>query len=43
MYRAVPAQIDLPGMEHGVLALWDTERVFEQSVEQAADRPLWVF
>jgi len=43
MYRAVPAQIDLPAMEHGVLALWDSERVFEQSVDQAADRPVWVF
>ncbi|MEI8262068.1 MAG: isoleucine--tRNA ligase, partial [Actinomycetes bacterium] len=43
MYRAVPAQIDLPAMEHEVLALWDAEHVFERSVEQSAGRPHWVF
>ena len=43
MYRAVPAQIDLPAMEHEILELWDRERVFEASVAQSADRPLWVF
>jgi len=43
MYRAVPAQIDLPAMEHEVLALWDAEHVFERSVEQSAGRPPGVF
>ena len=43
MYRAVPAQVDLPAMEHEILDMWDAERVFERSVEQSADRPLWVF
>ena len=43
MYRAVPAQIDLPAMEHEVLALWDAEHVFERSIEQSAGRPHWVF
>ena len=43
MYRAVPAQIDLPAMEHEVLALWDAERVFERSIEQSTGRPHWVF
>jgi isoleucyl-tRNA synthetase len=43
MYRAVPAQVDLPAMEHEILRLWEAERVFERSVEQSADRPLWVF
>jgi isoleucyl-tRNA synthetase len=43
MYRAVPAQIDLPAMEHEVLRMWDDERVFEASVAQSAGRPTWVF
>ena len=43
MYKAVPAQIDLPAMEHDVLDLWDRESVFERSVAQAQGRPLWTF
>ena len=43
MYKAVPAQVDLPAMEHQVLDLWDRESVFARSVEQAAGRPLWTF
>ncbi|MFY9230898.1 MAG: isoleucine--tRNA ligase [Candidatus Nanopelagicales bacterium] len=43
MYRAVPAQVDLPALEHQVLDLWDSEQVFEASVAQAEGRPLWVF
>lgn len=43
MYKAVPAQIDLPAMEHQVLDLWDRESVFERSVDQAEGRPLWTF
>jgi isoleucyl-tRNA synthetase len=43
MYNAVPAQIDLPAMEHQILQLWDSESVFERSVSQAAGRPLWTF
>jgi isoleucyl-tRNA synthetase len=43
MYRAVPAQVDLPALEHEVLAMWDAEQVFEASVAQSEGRPLWVF
>lgn len=43
MYKAVPAQIDLPAMEHQILQLWDREAVFERSVTQAEGRPLWTF
>ena len=43
MYRAVPAQIDLPAMEHEVLRMWDDEQVFAASVAQSAGRPTWVF
>jgi isoleucyl-tRNA synthetase len=43
MYRAVPAQVDLPAMEHEVLSLWDEEGVFAASVAQSEGRPTWVF
>ncbi|MDQ5972821.1 MAG: isoleucyl-tRNA synthetase [Actinomycetota bacterium] len=43
MYRAVPAQVDLPALEHDVLRMWDDEGVFAASVEQSAGRPPWVF
>jgi isoleucyl-tRNA synthetase len=43
MYRAVPAQIDLPAMEHQILRMWDEESVFEQSIAQSEGRPSWVF
>jgi len=43
MYKAVPAQIDLPAMEHEILDLWDRESVFAQSVARAEGRPLWTF
>ena len=43
MYRAVPAQVDLPAMEHEVLRMWESEGVFEASVAQSEGRPTWVF
>ena len=43
MYRAVPAQVDLPAMEHEVLRMWDEEGVFAASVAQSEGRPTWVF
>ena len=43
MYRAVPAQIDLPAMEHEILSLWETQSTFERSLEQSQGRPSWVF
>jgi isoleucyl-tRNA synthetase len=43
MYRAVPAQIDLPAMEHEILRMWDDEAVFATSVARSAGRPTWVF
>ncbi len=43
MYRAVPAQIDLPAMEHEMLAMWEDEGIFEASVKASEGRPLWVF
>ena len=43
MYRPVPAQIDLPAMEHEVLQLWAKEEIFQQSVQASQGRPTWVF
>jgi isoleucyl-tRNA synthetase len=42
-YRQVPAQVDLPALEHEVLALWDERKTFARSLEQTAGRPDWVF
>ena len=43
MYRVVPAQVDLPAMEHDILRMWDDEGVFAASVAQSEGRPTWVF
>ncbi|MCI0689173.1 MAG: isoleucine--tRNA ligase [Sporichthyaceae bacterium] len=43
MYRLVPAQVDLPALEHEVLAFWRDQAIFQRSIDQSADRPLWVF
>ncbi|MEO3753036.1 isoleucine--tRNA ligase [Streptomyces sp. B6B3] len=42
-YRPVPAQVDLPALEHEVLALWRERKTFARSVEQSEGRPEWVF
>jgi isoleucyl-tRNA synthetase len=42
-YRQVPAQVDLPALEHEVLGLWDQQKTFARSVEQSRGRPDWIF
>ncbi|MDP9861865.1 MULTISPECIES: isoleucine--tRNA ligase [Streptosporangium] len=42
-FRSLPAQVDLPALEHEVLDRWRDGKVFERSVEQNADGPSWVF
>ncbi|MCL2552580.1 MAG: isoleucine--tRNA ligase [Actinomycetia bacterium] len=42
-YRQVPAQVDLPALEHEVLSLWSERKTFARSLEQTAGRPDWVF
>ncbi|GIH96755.1 isoleucine--tRNA ligase [Planobispora siamensis] len=42
-FRPLPAQVDLPALEHEVLDRWRDAKVFERSVEQNADGPAWVF
>ena len=39
----LPAQVDLPALEHAVLARWEAGRVFERSLEQSAGGEPWVF
>ncbi len=43
MYRQVPAQIDLPRLEHDVLAFWADAKVFQRTLERNAGGPAWVF
>ncbi|MFY1676488.1 MULTISPECIES: isoleucine--tRNA ligase [unclassified Streptomyces] len=42
-YREVPAQVDLPALERGVLDFWSTHKTFAKSLEQSEGRPEWVF
>ena len=42
-YQNVPPQIDLPAMEHEILALWQRNRTFDRSLEQTADGEPWTF
>ncbi|MFE4645317.1 class I tRNA ligase family protein, partial [Streptomyces sp. NPDC056730] len=42
-YRQVPAQVDLPALEHAVLDFWRESKVFDKTLEQSEGRPEWVF
>ncbi|MYT27849.1 MULTISPECIES: isoleucine--tRNA ligase [unclassified Streptomyces] len=42
-YRPVPAQVDLPALEHAVLDFWQERKVFARSLQQSEGRPEWVF
>ena len=42
-YRQMPPQVDLPALEHDVLARWRDRDIFARSLAQTADRPLWTF
>ncbi len=39
----LPAAIDLPAMEHDVLARWQDGKFFERSLDATAGRPRWTF
>ncbi|MEU4421074.1 isoleucine--tRNA ligase [Actinoplanes sp. NPDC024001] len=43
MYRPVPAQVDLPALDHEVLRFWQANDVFARSLEQTEGRPDWIF
>ena len=42
-YRQVPAQVDLPALEHAVLDFWRDQKIFAKTLEQSEGRPEWVF
>ncbi|MDT0417360.1 isoleucine--tRNA ligase [Streptomyces sp. DSM 41982] len=42
-YRPVPAQVDLPALEHDVLDLWRERDTFARTLAQSEGRPEWVF
>jgi isoleucyl-tRNA synthetase len=39
----LPAHVDLPTLEHDVLARWRDEKVFERSLQQSIGNPTWMF
>ncbi|MCW2506366.1 MAG: Isoleucyl-tRNA synthetase [Actinomycetia bacterium] len=40
--KKLPAQVDLPALEHEVLARWDAGKVFERSLDQTSAGEPWV-
>ena len=41
--KKLPAQVDLPALEHEVLARWERDNVFARSLEQTRHGEPWVF
>lgn len=41
--KQLPAQVDLPALERGVLARWERDQVFQRSLEATKDGEPWVF
>jgi isoleucyl-tRNA synthetase len=42
-FPALPAIVDLPAIEHAVLARWRDGNVFQRSLRQTEGGPLWIF
>jgi isoleucyl-tRNA synthetase len=42
-YRPMPPQVDLPALEHDVLARWRDRDIFARSLAQTAAGPQWTF
>ncbi|HEX4654679.1 MAG TPA: isoleucine--tRNA ligase [Mycobacteriales bacterium] len=42
-FRPMPAQVDLPALEHDVLERWQQRDVFNRSLAATADGPMWTF
>jgi isoleucyl-tRNA synthetase len=42
-FEPLPAQVDLPALEHEVLARWEHAGIFERSLKQTAGGPAWIF
>ncbi len=42
-FAPLPAQVDLPALEHEILARWRETGTFERSLAQTAGGPSWIF
>jgi isoleucyl-tRNA synthetase len=42
-YNPVPPQVDLPALEHEVLAFWSDNKIFDKSLDDTGNRPTWTF
>src|SRR4029077_10697504 len=42
-FEPLPAQVDLPALEHEMLARWQDAGIFERSLKQTAGGPAWIF
>ncbi|MFT8395556.1 isoleucine--tRNA ligase [Propionibacterium sp.] len=42
-YKAVPAKLDLPAMDHEIIAFWDANNTFQKSWHATAEGPRWNF
>jgi isoleucyl-tRNA synthetase len=42
-FEPLPAQVDLPALEHEILARWQDAGIFERSLKQTAGGPPWIF
>ena len=42
-FEPLPAQVDLPALEHEILARWQDAGIFERSLKQTAAGPAWIF
>ena len=42
-FRQIPAQIDLPAMEHSILDFWKNNQIFEKSIESREGQTPWTF
>ncbi|CAB4586711.1 unannotated protein [freshwater metagenome] len=43
LFNAIPAQIDLPAMEHAILDFWSSNQIFEKSLASRVGAPMWTF
>ena len=43
LFKSLPAQIDLPAVEHQILSFWESANIFEKSVSARDGAPRWTF
>jgi len=42
-FEPLPAQVDLPALEHEILARWQEAGIFERTLKQTEGGPAWIF